>query len=158
GVPAGDEFLHSSAPGCADRRTLVHAGSEPSPPLEIRLERAARLTVRLLRSSEGAPPLSDVDVRVAGVEDAGGRRLDRVEFTARRGADGCAEFLQLPSEELRVVVGDPRHPAVERALRLDAGEAATLELRVDHLAAIEAKVPPPAGGDAARRRVLCIGP
>jgi hypothetical protein len=82
------------------------------------------------------------------------------EVDARAGSDGAgaAEFLRLPSDELRVVVGDPRQPAGERALRLGAGENATLELHLDHPAVIVASVPMADAGSRARQRVTCIGP
>jgi hypothetical protein len=165
GVPVGDWVVHSSSPGCADRRAVVHVASESPPPLELRLERAARLTVLLRGPGDGGRPLADLDVQVFGPGENGddvgdGERAPagRSEFRARSDGAGAAEFLRLPSDELRLVVGDPRQPAGERALRLGAGENATLELIVEHLAAIEASVPTADGSPSARRRVTCIGP
>jgi hypothetical protein len=165
GVPVGDWVVHSSSPGCADRRAVVHVATSAAPPLELRLERAARLTVLLRGPGDGGRPLADLDVRVFGPGDDGDDVGDseraaagRSEFRARSDGAGAAEFLRLPSDELRVVVGDPRRPAGERALRLGVGENATLELIVDHLAAIEASVPMADGSPSARRRVTCIGP
>ena len=165
GVPVGDWVVHSSSPGCADRRAVVHVASVAAPPLELRLERAARLMVLLRGPGDGGRPLADLDVRVFGPGDDGdgvgdGERAPagRLEFRARSDGAGAAEFLRLPSDELRVVVGDPRQPPGERALRLGAGENATLELHLDHLAVIEASVPMADAGPRARHRVTCIGP
>lgn len=166
GVPVGDVVVHSSSPGCADRRAVVHVAAAAASPLELRLERAAHLTVLLRGPGEGGRPLADFDVRVFGPgeygengDDVGDRALaGRLEFRARSDGAGAAEFLRLPSDELRVVVGEPRQPAGERALRLGVGENATLEMIVEHLAAIEASAPTTDGGPSVRRRITCIGP
>lgn len=157
GVPSGDHDLLVSAPGCADRRFGFPVASGATPRLELRLERAARLVVRLLTADESARPLADLDVRVVAAGTGGASAPAPRPWTERSDADGVAEFLHLPSEELRLVVGDPRAPVAERALRLAPGETAPLDLRIGRLAAIEAALANFASGTA-KRGVTCIGP